>query len=51
MDYIKVYELVKGNNGKKFIITDINGNKATKRLFISVRDNICEFAPRSRTKG
>ena len=51
MDYIKVYELVKGNNSKKFIITDINGNKTTKRLFISVRDNICEFAPRSRTKG
>lgn len=51
MDYVKAYLLIHGNNGKKFIITDMNGNKTTKRLFISVQDNICEFAHRSRKKG
>ena len=51
MEYQEIYDAVKGNNGKKFEITYCNGAKETKRLFVSTANNICEFAPRSRTKG
>lgn len=51
MDYTSIYNLVNENNGKKFLITYLNGNKCVKRLFVSVQNNVCEFIPRSRTKG
>ena len=38
-------------NGKTFDVVYVDGTKATKRLFVSDSNNLCEFMPRSRRKG
>ena len=50
MEYQEIYDVVKQNSGKKFIITYAMG-KVEKRLFISTAGDICEFIHRSRTRG
>lgn len=51
MEYNEIYKVINENNGKKFSITYTNGNKEVRRLFISTCNDICEFIPKSRTRG
>ena len=51
MEYQDIYDIVKANNGGKFVITYTNGDKKIKRCFISKDNDVCEFKSRSRTRG
>lgn len=54
MNYKEIKEFINENYYKcngKFIVTYKNGTKENKRLFVSSSDNVCEFYPRSQTKG
>lgn len=51
MTQAEIYDLVKANSGKAFIVTYTTGKREQKRLFICTHNYVCEFGRRSRTKG
>jgi hypothetical protein len=50
MEYQEIYDVVNNNKGRFKVIFN-SGAVDIKRLFISESNDICEFHPRSRTRG
>ena len=46
-----IYDIVKANFRKTFIVTYADGRKELKRLFVCSNNYVCEFGKRSRTRG
>lgn len=46
-----IYDYIKNNGPRSYVVTDNTGKNSVRRLFISTDGRVCEFAKRSRKRG